>query len=1104
MKKLSLTMLLAAVLLGVSLPSSGQQKSKTKKDAKSDSIPTGPFESATFNGLKFRSVGPALTSGRVVDFAVNAANNSEYFVAAASGGVWKTTNRGITYEPVFDGQGSYSIGCVTIDPQNSNTVWVGSGENNNQRSVAYGDGVYRSDDGGKTWSNMGLKNSEHIGRIVVDPKNSDVVYVAAYGPLWNPGGDRGIYKTTDGGKTWEQVLKISENTGCNEVLMDPRNNNVLYATAHQRRRQVYTYISGGPESAIYKSTDAGKTWRKLTSGLPAADLGRIGMAISPVNPDYLFAIIEGGEKNAGIYRSTNRGATWEKRCDNATAGNYYQEIFCDPVNIDRVYYVDFWVMESGNGGKSFSKIGEKFKHVDNHALWIDPLNIDHLLVGCDGGIYETYDHGQNWNYKTNLPITQFYKVATDNDLPFYNIYGGTQDNNSLGGPSRTISANGITNADWFVTNEGDGFESQADPDDPNTLYAQSQYGGLVRYNRKTGETVDIRPVEGEDDKALRWNWDSPLLVSTHLHTRIYFGANRLFKSDDRGNSWQAISGDLSRQLDRNKFPVMGKVWSMDAIAKNASTDFYGNLVAVAENYFDENIIYTGTDDGLIQITHDGGKTWEKVDNIPGVPERTYVNQLVVSRHDKKTLYAAFNHHRYGDFKPYLFKSTDDGKTWVSITGNLPSRGSVYTVAEDHVNSRLLFAGTEFGVFFSIDGGQKWLQLKGGLPVIAVRDIEIQRRENDLVLGTFGRGFYVLDDYSMLRNISKEDFDKEALLLAVKDSWMFLEAHRWGHPGKAFQGESFFSTPNPVPGAVFTYYLKEDIKTIKEKRREAEKEKIKKGENVFYPSMDSIRLEDNQVPPYLLFTIKDEAGNLVRQLKEAPKKGLYRITWDCRYSSPGPVSFVTRDPSNPYDVPETGALAMPGKYSVSLSKFEDGKLTALAGPVTFVVKSLNWQVAEAQDMKKLAEFARKTTSLRRAVAGAASYHQELNERIKFIKAALLETPGITNEVVKEVHDIELTLKKINTDLNGDQSLARREFETPPTVSSRINTIEYAIWNATAAPTQISLDSYEIAARQFPALLNTLSQTADRITAVEKTLERSGAPYTPGRLPVWPAK
>ena len=1059
------------------------------------------LKSENFNGLKFRSIGPALTSGRVVDFAVNPNNSKEYFVAAAAGGVWKTVNGGITYDPVFEHEGSFSIGCVVYDPNNTNVIWVGSGENNNQRSASYGDGVYKSTDGGKSWKNMGLKNAEHTGMIKVDPKNSDIVYVAAYGPLWSAGGDRGIYKTTDGGKSWKKILNVSENTGFNEIHIDPRYSNILYASAHQRRRQGFSYISGGPESNLYKSTDGGITWDTLSNGLPAGDKGRIGLSISPVNPDHIYAIIEAAGKNGGVYHSSDRGASWTKMCDNSTAGNYYGEIFCDPKDVNKVFYVDFWVMVSKDGGKTFNKIGEKYKHVDNHALWIDPDDTEHLLTGCDGGIYETYDFGANWDFKANLPVTQFYKVAVDNALPFYNVYGGTQDNNSLGGPSRTIHANGITNADWFFTQEGDGFESQVDPEDPNTVYCQSQYGGLGRFDKKTGELMDIKPIEGANEKAYRWNWDSPLLISNHKHTRIYFGANKLFKSDDKGNSWTCISDDLSRQLDRNKLPMMGKVWSVDAVAKNQSTDFYGQLVTIAESYFDENNLVVGTDDGLIHVTNDGGKTWTKIDNIPGVPKNTYVNQIIASKHDKKVFYAAFNHHRYGDFKPYIFKSVDGGKTWQAKQGDLPARGSVYSIEEDHVNPNLLFAGTEFGLFFTLDGGNQWIQLKGGLPTIAIRDIAIQKRENDLVVATFGRGFYILDDYSALRNCNADAFQKEAFILPVKDALMYNEWRKWGSPLKGFQGESFFATPNPAIGAVFTYYLKDDIKTIKEKRQAAEKEKIKKGNPVFYPSIDSLRLEDEQAEPYLLFTITDNSGAIVRKLKAAAKKGLNRIVWDLRYASAGPVNFHTPDPSNPYDQLETGYLAMPGSYKVSLSKFEDGIITELVAPVSFNAKSLYSDAISQTEKKQLTDFCKKVSDLRRAVGAADSYRAELSSKMKFIKAAVIEAPEKLEAIPAQLLAIEKKLASINTQLNGDATLAKREFETAPAISGRVSTIEYTLWGVSAAPTQTFITSFEIASTQFNSVISALKAVDEDIKKVEAILEQNKAPYTPGRLPDW---
>lgn len=1092
-------MKLRFLTLSLLLMISGAVQSQKKSAKPADEKKNEKWTDAAFSGLNFRSIGPAVTSGRVSDIEVNPNNSNEYYVAAASGGVWKTTNAGITYQPVFEREGSYSIGCVTIDPSNTNVVWVGTGENNNQRSVAYGDGVYKSEDGGKSWKNMGLKNSEHIGMIVVDPSNSDIVYVAAYGPLWNSGGDRGIYKTTDGGKTWKAVLSVSENTGFNEIHMDPRNSNVLYACAHQRRRHVFTYISGGPESAIYKSTDAGTTWNKIHKGLPDTDMGRIGMAVSPANPDILYCIIEASDKKGGVFRSTDRGASWDKQSDNSTAGNYYQEIFADPKNPDKVFYMDFWINVSTDGGKSFKAIGERYKHVDNHALWIDPANTRHLLAGCDGGLYETFDHGANWEFKTNLPITQFYKVAVDNAEPFYNVYGGTQDNNTLGGPSRTINANGIHNMDWYVTVGGDGFETVVDPKDPNIVYSEWQYGGLVRYDKKSGEALDIKPVEADNEPALRWNWDAPIIISHFDNKRLYFGANKLFRTDDRGDNWTTVSGDLSRGIDRNKLPVMGKVWSVDAVAKNQSTDFYGQLVSIAESWFDENHLVVGTDDGLIHVTNDGGKTWLKVDNIPGVPERTYVNQIIASRHDKNVFYATFNHHRYGDFKPYVFKSADGGRTWTSITSNLPERGSTYCIAEDHVNGKLLFCGTEFGVYFSIDEGKKWTALKGGLPTIAVRDMAIQERENDLVLATFGRGFYILDDYTPLRTITTADFEKPAMLFPVKEGLQYIEYQKNGHPLKGFLGESFYTCANPKVGVTFTYMLRDDIKTIKEKRQDLEKEKIKNGEPAYYPIADSLRMEDNQSNPYILFTITDAAGNAVRKLKADAKKGMKRLIWDMRYASTAPVNFYTPDPNNPWDQAETGAMAMPGLYKVTIGKVEDGVYSELVPAQEFSIRPLRLNPLSTQDKKAFDAFCKQVAELRRTSGITNEQRNELFNKLKYIAAALNETPAAGPDLIQKVQFAQQRMNKLNIVLNGDASLSRREFETLPSLNDRIGTIEGGMWNSTSAPTGTFKKSMEIAEKQLRGAIADLKSIAADVAIIEKELDRLNAPWTPGRQP-----
>lgn len=1097
MKKVLLLVLCLSVFYAEAQRRRGRGNDTNKTEEVKSKINSG-----TLSGLKFRNVGPALTSGRVIDLAVHPDNPYVYYVAAASGGVWKTMNNGTTFKPIFDKYGSYSIGCITIDPNNPHTVWVGTGENNGQRSIAYGDGLYKSVDGGKSWKKMGLDNSEHIGKIIVHPENSNIVYVAAHGPLWKSGGDRGLYMTEDGGKTWSKILEISENTGVSDLVMDPRDPNVMYASAWQRRRHVWTYISGGPESALYKTTDGGKTWDKLKAGLPSVDLGRIGLAISPVNPDYVYAIVEAAQGKGGFFRSTNRGGSFEKRSGYATSGNYYQEIICDPQDVDKVYSMATWSRVTHDGGKTFKPFGDRHKHVDHHAIWINPKNTGHFRIGCDGGVYETYDNGATWDFKANLPITQFYKVAVDYAEPFYNIYGGTQDNFSLGGPARTTNAAGIVNSDWFITNGGDGFESQADPKDPNIVYAQSQYGGLVRFDKQSGQSVYIKPQPGKDEAAYRWNWDAPLLISPHDNKRLYFAANKVFRSDDRGGTWKVISDDLSRQLDRNKLPVMGKVWGMEAVAKNASTTIYGNIVALDESVKKEGLLYAGTDDGLVHVTEDAGGAWRKVSSFPGIPDRTYVNMLLASQHDENVVYAAFNNHKNGDFKPYLLKSTDKGQSWTSIASNLPDRGSVYSIAEDHINKNLLFVGTEFGLFVSIDGGANWTQMKAGLPTIAIRDIAIQKRENDLVLASFGRGFYVLDNYAPLREMSNELMDKDAHIFATKDSWMFIESVPLGIRGKGFQGDSYFTTPNPKVGAVFTYYHKESIKTMRDKRRAEEAKLRKEGKDVPYPTFEEMRKEDNEEKPYLLFTITDKDGSVVRKLKASASKGIKRIVWDFRYPTSSPVSLKQQDLSNPFSDPDIGYLALPGEYNVSLSKVVNNQITELVAAQAFKIKMLNNATLPAEDREAVVKFQEKVSELSRMVESVSSVHRDMMKRIKYLKAAVKETPKAPVNLLSEIDAIETRLQKVSIQLNGDRSLARRQFETPPSIRSRVGFVVYGLWYNTTAPSASQKESYEIAAAEFEPVLKEIKQIAETdLKKIEQQLEGYGAPWTPGRILNW---
>lgn len=1072
------------------------KKSKKEDKEQTEKKDKGP----NFNALKFRSIGPAFTSGRIIDIAVNPKKHAEYYVAVASGNVWKTTNAGTTYEPIFENYGSYSIGCITLAPSNENIVWVGTGENNNQRSVAYGDGVYKSEDGGKSWKNMGLQKSEHIGMIQVHPQNPNIVYVAAYGPLWSAGGERGLYKTEDGGNTWKAILEIDEHTGISEVHLDPRDPNVLYAVSHQRRRHVFTYLGGGPGSGIHKSEDGGKSWKKLTSGLPSGDfLGRIGLAISPANPDYIYAIVEASKGKGGTYRSTDRGASWTKRGGYSTSGNYYQEIYCDLENVDKVYSMNTWFHHSLDGGKTFKRTGEKHKHVDNHCMWQDPTNLDHWIVGCDGGIYETWNHAQDWQFKANLPVTQFYKVAVDNATPFYNIYGGTQDNNSMGGPSRTTNSAGIVNADWYITNGGDGFESQIDPTNPDIVYAQAQYGWLVRYDKKSGERVGIKPRPGEGELAYRWNWDAPLLISPHNPKRLYFAANKVFMSETRGDDWTVISDDLTQKIDRNALKVMGRVWSAEAVMKNKSTSIYGNIVALDESPLQENLLYVGTDDGLIQVSEDA-KTWRKIDKVGAVPTNTYVNALVASQHDKHTVYAIFNNHKNGDFKPYIYKSIDKGATWTAVHGDLPKRGSVYDIAEDHVDKNLLFAGTEFGVFYSKNGGKNWHQLKGGLPTIAIRDIEIQKRENDLVLASFGRGFYVLDDYTPLRNYKDEDKNKLATLYPIKDAWIFIERAPLGLTGIASQGESYYAAKNPPVGAVFSYYFSDTtLMTLKESRYKYEAQLTKDKKDIRYPTLEEFHAEDWEQKPFAIMTITNKAGEVIRRIKTTPHEGMNRLVWDFRYESLVPVQLKESKPGR-YSSAPSGALAAPGEYFAQLSKIQAGKVTVLTEKVPFTIKSLNNATLSAQDKAALTAFEVKLTKMRRAGRAASSVYNTMVNRIDHLQKGILETPNADLKLLEQAESIRIRLKEMGVELYGDGSLSGRDIEAEPSLLERMESPIWNMWGATSAPSQTAQKNYTLVGKMFEKFLVDLNNLRGDINKLEEQLNDLGGPYTPGRIQI----
>ena len=1102
------------LLLAGAVGASGSLAAQKAAPRAATPAPSAPAAAADSNklasvvaGLRFRSIGPALTSGRVSDVAVDPTNKRIWFVASAAGGVWKSVNAGTSFTPVFDGEGSFSIGVVTIDAKNPSTVWVGSGENNAQRVVAYGDGVYKSVDGGKSWSNVGLKNSEHIGRIVVDPRNSDVVYVAAQGPLWSKGGDRGVYKTVDGGKSWTRILAVDDWTGANDIQLDPRNPDVLVATTWQRQRRTCCFVAGGPGSGVHRSTDGGKTWSRIRAGLPTEELGRIGLSQSPADPSVVYAVVDAANAKGGFFRSRDGGASWEKMSAYQSGGNYYNRVFADPKNVDRIYAADVNLQVSEDGGRSFHRVGELLKHVDNHSVTIDPDDTEHLIVGCDGGVYESFDRGKSWRFVANLPITQFYRAYVDDTKPFYRVFGGAQDNFSVGGPSRTRSMNGIRNADWFITSGGDGFGSVVDPNDPNIVYAQSQFGNVSRFNLATGDVMNIQPEDAVGGSGFSWNWDAPLIASPHAVGRLYFAADRMLRSDDRGDTWRVISPDLSRHLDRVGLKVMDRVWGLDAVARNQSTTLYGNMTAIAESPLKEGLLFAGTNDGRLSISENGGGNWRSIDHFPGVPDTTYISSIRASQHDANTVYVTLNNHMEGDYKPYVLKSADLGRTWTSIAANLPARGSAWTIAEDHVDRDLLFVGTDFGVHVSRDGGASWVKLGGGLPTIQVRDIAIQKRHGDLVLATFGRGFYVLDDYSALRDMQPTVLASATHLFPARAAYEYAETAPLGLPtAGGFQGAGNYVADNPPFGALITYYLRDALKSRKVARQDADKSAAKKGADAAIPAWDALKAEDREEEPAIVLEVTDAAGRRVRRFTGPATAGLHRVAWDLRYQAVNPVNGppYALDPDFPFSSPPAAPWALPGTYTVRLFSRVDGALTPLDGPVTVtVVDAFAPGTRATTRTAATLDADLRNAQLQRAALGANAVVNEALARLAFLKRAIDETPTADSALVRRARLVEQKLRDAGELLGGDNTRARRGEMSPPSLLSRLGALGQNWGSSLEAPTPAQLAQVEAVRAALPGVLEQIRQvlTVD-VRGLEEAAEKAGVPWTSGRMPTLP--
>ncbi|MCP3939248.1 MAG: glycosyl hydrolase [Actinomycetia bacterium] len=1048
--------------------------------------------------LPLRSIGPAFMGGRIADIAIHPSRPNTWYVAVGSGGVWRTDNAGITWIPLFDDQPSYSIGCVRIDPSRPEVVWVGTGEAVSGRHVAWGDGVYRSDDRGHSWTRMGLERSEHVGDILIDPRDGDTVYVAAEGPLWSSGGDRGLFKTTDGGSTWERVLHVDDDTGVSSAVFAPDDPDTIHAATYQRRRRVWSFHGGGPGSGIHTSTDGGVSWRKTTAGLPNSEMGKIGLAVTSAAPELVYATIEAAEEDErGFYRSTDRGRTWERRnryLSGGTGPHYYQELFASPTDADRIYQVDVFLHVTTDGGATFRQVEDgKHKHSDNHVVWIDPHDGQHLIVGCDAGLYETFDEGIEWRHVSNLAISQFYRVAVDNSVPFTNVLGGAQDLGTLFGPTRTAHVDGVRNQDWSVRLTADGYHAAFDPEDDDISYLSWQEGNVLRHDRRTMEMTDIQPLSGPDDPPERWNWDTPVIVSPHGSGRIYVASQRLWRSDDRGDSWTPISPDLTTGRNRYEQAVGDRVVSVDSLYDHAAMSRFGTITAVAESPVTEGVLYVGTDDGLVHVSEDGGATWRQAARPTGLSEVAFVNDIEASRHDADVVVVAADDHKSGDYTPYLYESGDRGRTWQSIRGDLPDGTIVWAIEQDHVVAELLFAGAEHGVHASVDGGVHWHKLTKDVPTISFRDLAIQRRDDDLVCASFGRGFYVLDDYSPLRRISEQTLAEPATLFPVRDAWWYVPYQPMQAPGQPTLGSTAFRTPNAPFGATFTYHLNDEIRTLRDERRADEKDLDESVADVPFPGWDRLYDEYLDVEPAVLLIVSDENGDPIRSIPAQTTAGLHRSTWDLRHPAPDPVALEAPGFKAPWETSPKGTLVVPGRYSVELVRVSSDSLDVLAGPEEFsVVPTPAVGDISAGDTDV---FRRATADLVRRVTGAAERIVAARDRVVHLRAAILATPGGV-ALMPRLEDVHGRLESISCRLVGDPVREKLAEPAEPSIRGLVERVVTYHRDTTGPPTATQRFSVDRATAAFDSLAIELTSVVDvDLSAITADLDAAGGPWTP---------
>jgi photosystem II stability/assembly factor-like uncharacterized protein len=1059
--------------------------------------------------LKFREIGPANMGGRIDDVAVVESNPSTFYIGLASGGVWKTVNGGTTLTPIFDNEAVSSIGDIAIAPSDPSILYVGTGEPNNRQSSSWGNGVYKSTDAGQTWTHVGLEKTHHIGRIAVHPTNPDIVYVAAVGRLWGPNKERGVYKTTDGGKTWQQVLFVNEDTGAIDIAVDPESPGTVYAGFYQRRRTVYGYNGSGPHGGIYKTTDGGATWKKLTKGFPAegtGEIGRMAVAIYRRNPNIVYALYE--HRNGGTYRSEDKGETWVKMSDTNPRPSYYSKIVIDPNNDQRIWVLGAPLYFSEDGGKTFVQTRGQRIHSDHHSLWINPANSEHMLLAGDGGLHQSFDRGKTWEHINTIAIGQFYEVAYDFAKP-YNVCGGLQDNGTWCGPSTTVNRRGITNADWINVNGGDGFYAQIDPKDPDLIYVESQDGNVARRNLRTGESRSIRPAEKDGEERFRFQWSTPIWISLHDNKTIYYPGNILFRSRNQGDDWEKASPDLTTNVERDKLPIMGKAPDAATLSRHDGVQQYPTSTTFSESPLTPDVLWVGTDDGNLQVTRDGGKNWKNVaGNVKGVPKGTYVSRVVASRACEGCALATFDGHRSDDFNIYVYETRDFGETWKDISKGLPrNNGVVNVIREHHRNTNLLFAGTEFGAYFSLDRGANWQQLKLNLPTVPVDDIQIHPRENDLILATHGRSIWILDDITPLEEMSDKLLNSELTLLPPRPATMW----RPRSTDMGFRGDKSFSGPNAPLGATFTYFLKKKLE-----------------------GRGQVRL-----------TIRDAAGKTVRELTGVNEAGFQRVTWDLRMAAAAQptqemLQMARERGIDPEQAMSSGAGAAfgfgggprvePGEYTVEItagSAKATQKVTVGEDPNIviseadrklrreFIDKIYALQQANARRSRTVARLRTQLTALmdswrgpgaqQREAAAAGAPDAERGPRGGGALAAFagFGAPRVPDNVRKSAEELSKQIDEVNGKLfsAGGQGRAAMGAAgpplvwTPPPASQRLGRLMAALEGWTAAPTATQREEFAALEKTFEGADEKVKALEEGAANLEKLMREAQMPYLP---------